>query len=83
MKLLPDGLSVLFAPAAALPALRFGLLLGRVPGTAPVVVPPVFVTAKAAASAMLVSFMVISLCSDKGKTGQRRDTFLYRPSSEV
>ncbi len=108
MKLLPEGLSVLFAPAAALPALRFGLLLGLVPGAAPVVVPPiddpvvvplaadppaaappvaepvplcakakVFVRTRAAASPMLVSFMMISLCSDKVKTGQRRDTFLF------
>jgi len=90
MKLLPDGLRLLFAPAAAPPALRFGLLLGRVPDAAPVVVPPnddpvvvplvvdppaavppvaepvplcakakVLVRAKAAASPMLVSFMMI------------------------
>ena len=41
MKLFPDGFRALFAPAAALPALRFGLLPGRLPGAAPVVVPPV------------------------------------------
>ena len=35
MKLFPDGFRLLFAPAAAPPALKFGL----VPGEAPVVVP--------------------------------------------
>ena len=91
MKLLPDGFSALFAPAAAPPALRFGLLPGRVPDALPVVPPiddpvvvplvaepptevppvaePVAVCAKAlgraeesaraAASPMLVSFMMI------------------------
>jgi hypothetical protein len=40
MKLLPDGFRVLFAPAAAPPALRFGLLPDEVPIPVPVVVPP-------------------------------------------
>jgi hypothetical protein len=90
MKLLPDGFSALFAPAAAPPAFIFGLLPGRVPGAVPVVVPPmddpvvtplvpdpavppaaepvpvcakakVLVRAIAAASPMLVSFMMIFL----------------------
>jgi hypothetical protein len=97
MKLLPDGFKVLFAPAAAPPALRFGLPPGEVPSPVPVVVRPIDdpvvaplgadppaaeplplcakakvlvwakVRAKAAASPMLVSFMMISLCSDNVK----------------
>jgi hypothetical protein len=85
MKLLPDGFSVLFAPAAAPPALRLGLPPGEVPVVVPPmedpvvtplvadppVVPPaaepvpvcakakVLVRAKAAASPMLVSFMMV------------------------
>lgn len=85
MKLLPEGFRVLFAPAAAPPALRFGLVPGEIPGAVPVVVPPigdpvvvplvadppaaepvplcakakVLVRATAAASPMLVSFMMI------------------------
>jgi hypothetical protein len=39
MKLFPDGFRLLFAPAAAPPAVKFGLVPGEVPGEAPVVVP--------------------------------------------
>lgn len=86
MKLLPDGFRILFAPAAAPPALRLGLLPDTAPGAVPpmedpvvtplvadppAAVPPVaepvpvcanaqvLVSAKAAASPMLVSFMMI------------------------
>lgn len=39
MKLFPDGFRLLFAPAAAPPALKFGFVPDEVPGAAPVVVP--------------------------------------------
>ena len=91
MRLFPDGFKPLFAPAAALPALVFGLMPVEVPDAAPVVVPPmddpvvvplvadpaaaelpadplplcanatVPESASAAASPMLVSFMMIFL----------------------
>jgi len=91
MRLFPDGFKPLFAPAAALPALVFGLMPVEVPDAVPVVVPPtddpvvvplvadpaaaelpaeplplcanatVLESASAAASPMLVSFMMIFL----------------------
>ena len=91
IRLLPDGFKLLFAPAAALPALLFMPVPVEVPGEAPVVVPftddPVVVPpvadppaagppaepvplcakatvlerASAAASPMLVNFMMVFL----------------------